>query len=213
MIKNKKIILLGAPGSGKGTLSYKLIEAGFYHISTGDLFRNKLKEDSEESREIQLLLNRGELIPDSITNKLAKDEIIKSINDNKSFILDGYPRTIDQAKYLDTICEMDYVFYLDVAESVLFKRITGRVTCKQCNKIYNTYFAPPKEDEICDDCKIPLVRRRDDNERSFQFRMNEYNEKTKPLINYYENNKKLVKINSDDSMESILNKVLEYLND
>ncbi|MGL4947937.1 MAG: adenylate kinase family protein [Mycoplasma sp.] len=213
MIKNKKIILLGAPGSGKGTLSQQLVEKGFFHISTGDLFRNKLKEDTQESQEIQLLLNRGELIPDSITNKLAKDEIIKSINDGKSFILDGYPRTTDQAKYLDTICEIDYVFYLDIAENILFKRITGRLTCKECNKIYNTFFAAPKNDEICDTCQIPLVRRRDDNERSFQFRMNEYNEKTRPLINYYENTKKLVKINGDDSMENILNNVLEILND
>lgn len=211
MISKSKIILLGAPGTGKGTLSQRLVEKGYVHISTGDLFRNKLQEDNAESREIQLLLNRGELIPDVITNKLAKDEILRNIKDHK-FILDGYPRTIDQAKYLDTVCDIDIVIYLMVDEEVLFKRITGRLTCSKCNRIYNTYFNPPLEKDVCDDCKIPLIKRRDDNETSFKFRMNEFVKKTKNLINYYENANKLVKINGNQNMNKILEEVMQILN-
>lgn len=211
MISKSKIILLGAPGTGKGTLSQRLVEKDYVHISTGDLFRNKLQEDNAESREIQLLLNRGELIPDAITNKLAKDEILRNIKDHK-FILDGYPRTIDQAKYLDTVCDIDIVIYLMADEEVLFKRITGRLTCSKCNRIYNTYFNPPLEKDVCDDCKIPLIKRRDDNETSFKFRMNEFVKKTKNLINYYENANKLVKINGNQNMNKILEEVMQILN-
>lgn len=209
----KKIILLGAPGSGKGTVSQFLIEKGYKHISTGDLFRQKLQEDSDEAREIQLLLNRGELIPDSIANKLAKDAIIQAIDSHKGFVLDGFPRTLDQAKYLDTICKIDLAIYLDVNEEILFKRITGRLTCPKCNRIYNVYFKAPKVANVCDVCQIPLVKRRDDNETSFRFRMEEFHTKTKVLINYYENSNKLVKINGNQDLSLITSQLFKLLHD
>lgn len=215
MIENKKIILLGAPGTGKGTLSQNLSKYGYYQISTGDLFRKKLLEDSDQAKQIQMLLNKGELIPDSITNELARQEIIKLTKDNKNIILDGYPRTIEQAKYLQTICNINYVIYLDVDESLLFKRITGRLSCKECGHVYNEYTNPPKVKEICDKCNIPLVRRRDDNKESFKFRMDEFHQKTEPLINFYKNQKDIKFITIDqketDSMESITQRVASLI--
>lgn len=213
MIKVKKLILLGPPGSGKGTIAQALQTDGFHQISTGDLFRKKLKEDSPEATQIQLLLNRGELIPDSITNNLAKQEIVKAIKAGQSFVLDGYPRTVEQAEYLDTICDIDLVIYLDVPEELLFKRITGRATCSKCQTIYNIYTNSPKITDVCDKCQAPLIRRRDDNEMSFKFRMEEFYKKTKPLVNYYENKQKLVKINGTDSLKKNVAEVLKKLND
>ena len=217
MIETKKIILLGAPGSGKGTLAQGLINYGFVQISTGDLFRKKLSEDSEEAKYIQQLINRGELIPDSITNNLASAEIIKNSQDGKNIILDGYPRTVEQAEYLNTICKVDYVIYLNVDKEILFKRITGRLSCKQCGKVYNEYTNPPKETELCDTCKVPLSRRRDDNKESFELRMKEYSSKTEPLINYYNSQSasgtKFIELNpgKDESIDSILKNVLKQI--
>ncbi len=217
MIETKKIILLGAPGSGKGTLAQGLVDYGFVQISTGDLFRKKLSEDSDEAKYIQQLINRGELIPDEITNNLASEEIMKNSQSGKNIILDGYPRTVDQAKYLSSICKVDYVIYLNVDKEVLFKRITGRLSCKQCGKVYNEFTNPPKEKEICDQCKIPLSRRRDDNKESFELRMKEYASKTEPLINYYSNQKSsgatFIEIvpNSDENIDSILKNVLKQI--
>ncbi len=217
MIETKKIILLGAPGSGKGTLAQGLIDYGFIQISTGDLFRKKLSEDSDEAKYIQQLINRGELIPDEITNNLARNEIIKYSQDGKNIILDGYPRTVDQAKFLSTICKVDYVIYLNVDQEVLFKRITGRLSCKQCGKVYNEYTNPPKEKETCDNCKVPLSRRRDDNKESFELRMKEYTAKTEPLINYYKSQEnagsKFIELNpsKDESIEQILKNVLKQI--
>lgn len=215
MIKTKKIILLGAPGSGKGTLSQDLLKYNYVQISTGDLFRKKLQEDTREAKEIQAIINRGELIPDSITNNLAKQEILKNIKANKNIILDGYPRTIEQAKFLETICYIDNVIYLDVDHDVLLKRITGRISCKQCNKVYNEYTNPPKQKEICDNCNIPLVRRRDDNKESFEIRMMEFNSKTAPLIEFYSNHNQTkfnkIHINGTESTQDILEKTLKII--
>lgn len=183
-----KIILLGAPGSGKGTLAQKLVNHHFVQISTGDLFRKKLSEDTPEAHQIQKIINKGELIPDEITNNLAREAIIDALNKKQNIILDGYPRTIEQAKYLANVVKIDYVILLSVNEKVLFERITGRVSCKQCNRIYNEFTNPPKEKGICDNCHIALFKRRDDNQESFQIRMDEYKKKTAPLINFYKNN-------------------------
>ncbi len=215
MINTKKIVLLGAPGSGKGTLAQGLVNYGFVQISTGDLFRKKLSEDSDEAKQIQQLINRGELIPDEITNNLAKAEIVKNTQEGKNIILDGYPRTTEQAKYLNTICNVDYVVYLNVDQAILFERITGRLSCKQCGKVYNEYTNPPKVTETCDHCKIPLTRRRDDNKESFELRMKEYTSKTEPLIQFYKSQKsadtKFIELNpaKDDSIDSILKTVLK----
>ncbi len=217
MIDTKKIILLGAPGSGKGTLAQGLVNYGFVQISTGDLFRKKLSEDSEEAKQIQQLINRGELIPDEITNNLAKAEIVKNAQDGKNIILDGYPRTVEQAKYLSTICKVDHVIYLNVDQNILFERITGRLSCKQCGKVYNEYTNPPKQKEVCDQCNIPLTRRRDDNKESFELRMKEYVSKTEPLIKYYKDQTSSgtkfieLKPSKDDSIDAILKDVLKQI--
>lgn len=209
MINNEtKIILLGSPGSGKGTVSQIFKnEYKMSHISTGDLFRTSLENNDELSHKIKDLMANGELIPDDITNHLAKNAIISCIKKNQPFILDGYPRTIDQAKYLASICDIKTVIYLSVDEQVLLKRITGRRSCKKCKRVYNIYFQKPANENECDDCHLPLFTRKDDNEESFVNRINEYRHKTEPLINFYKQRNCLYEINSDQNLEKIVNDI------
>lgn len=213
MIKNIiKIILLGSPGSGKGTIASVLKnQLNMNHISTGDLFRNSLDNNDELSHQIRDIMSTGGLIPDDITNKLAKDAIIKSINEKKSFILDGYPRTLEQAKYLSTVCEIDNVIYLNIDEQILLKRIIGRRSCKKCKEVYNIYFKKPIIENECDKCHLPLFTRKDDNEESFALRINEYKHKTQPLIDFYKQKNKLVEIDSNQNIEKIVNTIKQIV--
>ena len=195
MIKTKKIILLGAPGSGKGTLSQDLLKYNYVQISTGDLFRKKLQEDTREAKEIQAIINRGELIPDSITNNLAKQEILKNIKANKNIILDGYPRTIEQAEELDKILEkrgkkVDLVINLVTPKEEIIDRMLTRRVCtnQDCKATYNTKLHPPKVEGICDLCGSPLKQRADDSDpEAIRKRLEIYEEKTSPLVDYYKN--------------------------
>ena len=197
----KNIIFIAAPASGKGTLSELLMErCGFNHISTGDLLRNIIKEQSDLGREVEEVIKGGNLVSDELMFKIIRD-CLENIDRTNPFILDGLPRTLDQAKYLDTLLESlnikDYkVIYLDIDEATACKRAIGRQTCTNCGASYNKFFENfmPKEENKCDKCGSELISRSDDNEESFKNRFDTFTKNTLPIIDYYKKDDKVVEI-------------------
>lgn len=204
-----KIILLGAPGSGKGSLAKVLLEHhNLAHISTGDLFRAAINKDDDFAREIKSLIASGQYVPDSITNKIAADAILEAMKKHDGFILDGYPRTLDQANYLKEISDIDYVLYLDINPEILIKRITGRRLCSQCGAIYNVNTSPkPHNPEVCDKCHSALIQRKDDNEEVAKHRIEVYLDQTAPLIDFYKNEGLLVTIDANKDLKDVVAEV------
>ena len=188
----KNIIFIAPPAAGKGTESELLVkEFGYNHISTGDLLRNKQNDGSDLGNYIKNLLSEGKLVDDDIVTELLKNKL-SSISG--PFILDGYPRTINQAEVLNDVLKdlnlnIGAVIYLNVDSDTAMKRALGRITCPKCNKIYNKYNnnMKPKVLNTCDICSVELVGRSDDNEESFKIRFNTYINNTKPLLDYYQN--------------------------
>lgn len=200
MISYPNIIFLGAPGSGKGTIAKQLVDKYDYlHLSTGDIFRETLIQSTPLAERIKEYIKQGKLVPDNVTNNMMKQYIISAINNNKHFILDGYPRTVDQAEFLKTLCDIDLVVYLDISEDLATKRIIGRRNCPKCGEIYNIYFKKPIKDNICDKCNTVLLQRKDDNQIVAKTRFQTYKSATSPLINYYQQQNKLasIKVNND----------------
>jgi adenylate kinase len=193
-----KIVLLGAPGSGKGTLSKYLQEKrGFTHISTGDLFRKVLNQKTTLGDELRNAITSGALVSDEITNAIVKEELLKLISNKADFILDGYPRTLSQAQFLDNILDIDLVILTDVAETLAVKRIIGRRLCPKCGAIYNTFFNPPKVPNICDHDGSFLIQRKDDNEEIVKKRFEVYQISSYELIEHYKAKHKFHKVDSN----------------
>ena len=194
----KNIIFIAAPASGKGTLSSLLKErCGYNHISTGDLLRNIIKEKSELGLEVEKVISGGKLVNDELMFRIVREHL-ENIDREKPFILDGLPRTLDQAKYLDTLLSElninDYkVIYLDIDEETASKRALGRQTCTNCGASYNKFFEDfmPKEEGICDKCGKELISRSDDNEESFKVRFQTFTDNTLPILDYYRNEDKV----------------------
>ncbi|MGL5246058.1 MAG: adenylate kinase family protein [Mycoplasmoidaceae bacterium] len=204
MSKNLKIIILGAPGSGKGTIAEKLVKQhNILHLSTGEIFREELSNKGPLFEKINSYLEKGDLVPDEITNELVKKKL-KNIADSKNIILDGYPRNIEQAKFLDTFFKVDYAIYLKISDDIVIKRILGRMTCPTCNKIYNEHFMIPKEKGICDIDKTILVKRSDDNEETIKNRLKNYYESTFPLVEFYENKNCLFEMDSGIESDEVV---------
>ncbi len=210
-----RIILLGAPGSGKGTISNIICkEYNLMHISTGDLFRAQLKIDDELTAQIKEYVLTGKYVPDWITNKIASDAINKSLSDFNGYILDGYPRTLSQVDYLnENYGKVDAAILLNVDNDTLIKRISGRRICTNCNSIYNIYFFnKPKKENICDKCGSTLIQRKDDELNVVQERINVYDEQTKPLIQYYKEQNLLHDIDAKIDIDVLVDKVRAILN-
>lgn len=189
----KNIIFIAPPAAGKGTQSEMLVKKyGYKHISTGDLLREEVKKESLLGKDIKKLMEAGKLISDEIVLNLLKSKI-ESSGVSSKFIFDGYPRTINQAESLNKLAnelnfKLDCVIYLDIDELTAMKRAVGRVSCPSCGRGYNKYEEGlmPKEKDLCDDCKVPLTSRSDDNEETFKERFQTYLSNTKPLLDYYE---------------------------
>lgn len=203
------IFIMGAPGSGKGTFSTRIKEEfNLNHISTGDIFRANIAGGTDLGKQAQAYTEKGLLVPDEITNNMVKD-YLNSLSDKKNgYLLDGYPRTIDQAKAFEAMTEgtdlaVDKIVMMDVPFDELTRRITGRRTCKKCGEIYNIYSKAPKEDGICDVCHSELSQRKDDNEESLKTRLDEYAKNTEPVIAYYEEKGMVSKIDATGSIEEI----------
>lgn len=182
------LIIFGPPGGGKGTYSGRVSEKyDIPHIATGDIFREHVKEGTELGKKIESYLDRGELVPDEVVNDVVKERLSED-DCNDGFILDGYPRTVPQAKALEEITEIDLVINLDVAEKVIVDRLSSRRICEDCGEIYNLEFMPPEEEGICDVCGGELYQREDDKPEVIRKRYKEYQEKANPLLEYYGEN-------------------------
>lgn len=210
----KNIIFIAPPAAGKGTQSNMLKEKfGYNHISTGDMLREAINSGSEIGKEVKNIIDKGELVSDDLIIKLVKDKLASL--EGKPFILDGFPRTLNQAKSLDEILTDDYiVIYLDLAESEAINRITGRLTCN-CGKSYNVNIdkLKPKVDGICDNCGNILIKRDDDNVESFKVRFKTFLDNTDSILKYYEDKKRLVKIDVNRDVQDIFESILEVAND
>ena len=185
------IIMLGAPGTGKGTIAGILTEKlGIPQVSTGDIFRKHIGEQTELGKLAEKYISQGKLVPDDVTiglveNRLEEDDVKEGI------ILDGFPRTVKQAEELDKMLEnkgkqVDLVINLTTPEEEIVERIVNRRICSNCKSVYNLVLNPPKQEGICDKCGSKLIQRKDDNEETVKARFNSYIEQTSPLVEYYE---------------------------
>jgi adenylate kinase len=186
-----RIVMLGAPGSGKGTQAQRLeAEHGLRQISTGDLLRRAVAEQTELGREAKTRMDAGELVPDPVVLGLIEERIARD-DAQKGFVLDGYPRNRTQARDLEQVLaklgqRLDAAVLMDIDFDVLFKRLTGRRTCSATGKVLNIYFSAPEELEACRNAGGKLVQREDDNEETIRNRLKVYEEQTAPLIDYFE---------------------------
>lgn len=188
------IIMLGAPGTGKGTVAGILQEKlGIKQVSTGDIFRKNIKEGTELGKIAESHISKGELVPDEITIKIVEERLNEPDVEN-GVILDGFPRTVKQAEELDKILavrgkKVEKVYNLTTPEEEIIERIVNRRVCsnQECKTVYNIVLNPPKQENVCDKCGSPLVIRKDDNEETVKARLKNYFEQTAPLVDYYEN--------------------------
>jgi adenylate kinase len=184
-----KAIIFGAPGAGKGTYSSRLqAKLGVEVISTGDIFRELMKEDSELGRKVRGFVEKGLLVPDEVVVEVLKQRLSK-IPKEKGFILDGYPRTIEQAKILEPITKIDVILLLDVPDWIIIERLSSRRICRNCGTVYNIRFLKPKVEGVCDKCGGPLYQRSDDNPEVIKQRLQVYQNQTRSLLEYFKEKK------------------------
>jgi adenylate kinase len=212
-----RLSLVAPPGGGKGTQSEKICEVlKIPHISTGDIFRAIVKGTYKGSFPVDQILefmNKGLLIPDDIVVKIVIERLGQDDCKN-GFLLDGFPRTLNQAELFDrhaSHLKLNKVVQIDVNEENLMKRLTGRRTCPQCGKIYNIYYTPPKENSKCDVDGIVLTQRNDDNEETVKQRMEVYKKETSPLIDHYSKQGILFKVNGEQGVDLVFKDIMEVL--
>jgi len=208
------ILMLGAPGAGKGTYAQRIEgRYGLPILATGDMFRQEMANKTELGKRITEIMESGKLVPDDITIEVVRKKLSLM---KKGFILDGFPRTIPQAESLDKLLEergekLDYVFYINTPKSLIVKRISGRLSCKNCGAIYHNENLPPKVIGICDKCGKALYQRDDDKPDKVKIRFDTYKKETAPLIKYYERKGLLYKINGKKKLEDALKDICTIL--
>ncbi|MDD5290865.1 MAG: adenylate kinase [Patescibacteria group bacterium] len=205
------IIIMGPQGSGKGTqadiFSQRL---GIPHISTGEIFRENIKNQTELGKKIDSIVKSGALVPDEITNEITKQRLEQKDCTN-GFILDGFPRNLTQAEFLDKIKGIDLVLEVWISDEEAIKRISQRRTCLKCQKVYHLIYNPPKNDEICGACGEKLVIREDDKPETIKKRLDLYNKETKPLIDYYQKKGVYKKIDGMPPIPEVSRQITEVL--
>ena len=211
-----KIIMLGAPGAGKGTQA-KQIAAKYEipHISTGDIFRANIKEGTALGMEAKSYMDKGQLVPDELTVKILLDRVSKDDCKN-GYVLDGFPRTIPQADVLDKAVselndKIDYAINVDVKDDNIIRRMSGRRACLNCCATYHIVNVPPKKEGICDTCGSELVIRDDDKEETVKARLLAYHEQTQPLIDYYNNKGILKEVDGTKDMNDVFADIVNIL--
>jgi adenylate kinase len=213
-----RIVLLGGPGSGKGTQAKKLTEVyGIPQISTGDIFRAAVKEGTPMGLKAKGYMEKGELVPDDVVVGVVRERLTKP-DLEKGYMLDGFPRTVPQAEALDKMLAdtgkaIDKAILVDVPDEELMKRLTGRRTCRnsECGKMYHVMFNPPRVEGKCDACGAELYQRADDSEATIRERLNVYAEQTAPLIDYYEKKNILAKVAGVGPIEDIFAAIRKIL--
>jgi adenylate kinase len=211
-----RTVLLGPPGAGKGTQAVKIVEKyNIPHISTGDIFRENIKNGTEFGKKAQEYMNKGELVPDELVIDLATDRLLADDCRN-GFLLDGFPRTVYQAEKLDEFLEahgqkLDTVIDIEVEKEELVTRITGRRVCKACGASFHVVNIPPKKEGICDLCGGELFQRADDTVDAVETRVAEYNEKTKPLVDYYTKAGNVVTIDGALPLDTVFAEIVKAL--
>lgn len=202
------ILIMGGPGAGKGTMSAKIVEEiKLNHISTGDIFRSEIGKQTELGLLAKSYIDQGLLVPDEVTNPMVKSYLGK-LDNSVGYLLDGYPRTLDQAQTFDSLTSgtslaIDKVIVLDLDFDVLAQRITGRRICKSCGTIYHITNKPSKVEGVCDACGGELYQRKDDTLESLTTRLEEYRQSTEPVLDYYRGKGILSVINADQSIDDV----------
>ena len=211
-----KIVMLGAPGAGKGTQADKIAEKyNIPHISTGDIFRSNIKAGTELGKKAKSFIDQGLLVPDEVTIGMLLDRI-HEVDCENGYILDGFPRTIPQAESLTAALEengeaIDFALDVEVPDANIVNRMAGRRACLKCGATYHTEFAAPKKEGICDKCGSELVLRDDDKPETVQKRLEVYHEQTHPLIDYYKKKGVLHAIDGALSMETVFKNIVDIL--
>lgn len=202
------LILLGPPGAGKGTQAALVSQgAGVAHVATGDLFRENIRNQTELGIQAKAFVDRGELVPDQLTVRLLLDRLDRP-DTQKGVLLDGFPRTVDQARALDEALKergqaVDKVLYINVGGEEVVRRLAGRWTCRQCGAVYHQVFSPPKQPGVCDQCGGELYQRDDDKPETVRNRLTVFNQQTAPLIDYYKGQGKLLEVNGEQEADAV----------
>lgn len=213
-----RLVLLGPPGAGKGTLANLLkVTLSIPHISTGDILREERSKNTPLGQEINKYIDSGKLVPDELVTRLIENKLKQSPEVKTGYMLDGFPRTVTQAESLDNILEeikqpLDYAVYMDSTLPVIIQRLSGRRVCKNCGALFHMKNKPPKMSGVCDVCQSELYQRPDDNEATIKTRMDVYLQNTAPIVDYYKKQDILFKVDSDlesPELEKILLKVFD----
>ena len=208
---------MGPPGAGKGTQAANIVEKyGVCHISTGDMFRSAIKNGTEMGKLAQSYMEKGELVPDSVTVGIVKERLSQSDCSEKGFLLDGFPRNLDQAHSLDVILNelgyaLDGVIDVSVENQILINRIIGRRICKKCGATFHVEFNKPQVEGVCDVCGGELYTRKDDTLETAENRLSVYSSQTQPLLDFYAERGLLVNINGDQAVDKVFADIVEKL--
>lgn len=208
--------MLGAPGAGKGTQAIKIADKyGIPHISTGDIFRYNIKNNTELGKKAKTYMDQGKLVPDELTCDLLLDRVAKDDCKN-GYILDGYPRTIPQAEVLEKALNekgdsIDFAINVNVPDDNIVNRMSGRRTCPQCGETYHIVYNAPKKEDVCDKCGSALIQRDDDKPETVQKRLAVYHEQTEPLVEYYKNKGKYKEVDGTKSMDDVFSDICAIL--
>lgn len=217
----KELIFLGPPACGKGTQTSKLAEFfGFPHIDTGSLLRAEIKNNTENGKIAKGFIDKGQLVPVDLVANIIKDRLSKG-DCAKGYILDGYPRSVEQADKLTHMNEeidgnknVEFkAIYFNIDTDILVERIVNRRSCPQCGEIYNLAFKAPKQEGICDKCQTELTQRKDDTREVAQSRFDTYNKETAPLVEYYKNKGVLRTIDANGTIDEVWERLLKAVND
>ncbi|MFO7820099.1 MAG: adenylate kinase [Halanaerobacter sp.] len=213
-----KLVLLGPPGAGKGTQAARLEEEyEIPHISTGDIFRKAIKEETELGQKAKEYIDAGKLVPDKVTNGIVKERLAES-DCQEGFILDGFPRTVNQAEALSQILsdldyELDAALNIKVSSDEVVKRLSGRRICSDCGATYHVDFNPPQEERVCDKCGGELYQRDDDTPDTIKERLEVYYDKTAAVVDYYEEQDLLVIIDGQQGLDEVFTEIKENLSE
>lgn len=211
-----RIVLLGAPGSGKGTQAKLLVQRkGIPQVSTGDLLRAEVAQGSPLGQKAKAAMDAGELVSDEVVLGMIRRRLNEPDARN-GFILDGFPRNLAQGEALDELLQeigqpIDHAVHIKVSRGALMQRLTGRRTCESCGQMYNVYSSPPKREGICDRCGGRLLQRDDDNEETIARRLDVYQQQTEPLIGYYERQGKLVTVLGEGEVDDVFSRLMDVL--